>query len=385
VVERPEDPLVGFGVLDAGGVEVEPVTDYLRELAGRGCSAATLRSYAFDLLRWHRFLWAVGVGWDRAARVDARDFLLWVANAPKPRRRRRAGSPVPGSVNAVTGKPYPGATLGLATHNHNETVARAFYDYHAETGRGPVLNPFPTRTRRRHAGHNRMQPWPRTPTGVYRRRQAQRRPRSIPDGLFNDLFAVMSCDRDRALLACFVSSGARAAELLGLVRERVDVGDQLLGVIRKGSGALQWLPASPDAFVWLHCYLHQVRGLVPAGRRDPLWWTLRDPHRPLTYHACLAVLRRANRGLGTNWTLHDMRHTACARMAADPDMPLTDVQWVMGHARITTTQLYLPVRPQEAIEHARAHFARRGQAPPPAPAPGYRPEVLTALLGGRIG
>lgn len=381
-----DDPLVPYRVLDPAGGEVEPATDYLREMVARDSAPSTLRSYAFDLLRWFRFLWAVDVAWDRAQRVDARDFLLWVRHAPKPRRRRRSGrpGPVPGSVNQITGKPYPGVTLSTSTHNHNETVARAFYDYHAELGRGPVLNPFPTRTKRRHAHHNPMQPWPRARTGVYRRKQPDLLPRSIPDRLFDELFATMSTDRDRALLALFVSSGVRAEELLGLVRERVNVGDQLIGVIRKGTRALQWVPASPDAFVWLRRYQQQTRGLVPAGRRDPIWWTLHRPYRPLTYHACLAVLRRANASLGTNWTLHDLRHTAAARMAADPNMPLTDVQWVMAHAHITTTQRYLSARPEEVIERAQAHFARRAEpAPPPSPAPGYRPEVLDALLGRR--
>ena len=86
--------------------------------------------------------------------------------------------------------------------------------------------------------------------------------------MFNDLFARMDTDRDRALLAILVSAGLRAAELLGVTRSRVDVGDQLVGVVRKGSRAVQWVPASPDAFVWLRCYQQQMRGLVPAGPND---------------------------------------------------------------------------------------------------------------------
>jgi integrase len=54
------------------------------------------------------------------------------------------------------------------------------------------------------------------------------------------------------------------------------------------------------------------------------------------------MFNRANDLLGANWTLHDLRHTASYRLARDPNMPLTDVQWVLGHAHLTTTQLYLP-------------------------------------------
>jgi hypothetical protein len=47
---------------------------------------ATLRSYGMDLLRWFRFLWAVGVWWDRATRLEARDFSRLVLVAGKPAR-----------------------------------------------------------------------------------------------------------------------------------------------------------------------------------------------------------------------------------------------------------------------------------------------------------
>ena len=42
------------------------------------------------------------------------------------------------------------------------------------------------------------------------------------------------------------------------------------------------------------------------------------------------MFNRANAALGANWSLHDLRHTAAYRMARDPQMPLTDVQWVLG-------------------------------------------------------
>jgi hypothetical protein len=73
---------------------------------------------------------------------------------------------------------------------------------------------------------------------------------------------------------------------------------------------MQQLPASPDAFVWLRLYQEQMRGLVPAGPDQPLWWTLRRPFRQLSYHAALRMFTRAGEALGKDWTLHDLRHTA---------------------------------------------------------------------------
>ena len=48
---------------------------FFAELAVCGRPATRQRSYGMDLLRWFPFLWAVGVGWDQATRVEARDFF----------------------------------------------------------------------------------------------------------------------------------------------------------------------------------------------------------------------------------------------------------------------------------------------------------------------
>ena len=167
---------------------------------------------------------------------------------------------------------------------------------------------------------------------MFRPRAPRRFPRRIPDEKFNELFAALGSDRDRALVAFWISTGARASELLGVTGSGIDPGQQLITVVRKGSRALQQIPASPDAFVWLRLYQQQIRGLVPAGPDDPVWWTLRSPFRQLTYHAARAMFTRANAALGANWTLHDLRHAAAYRLARDPQMPITDVQWILGHA-----------------------------------------------------
>ena len=209
-------------------------------------------------------------------------------------------------------------------------------------------------------------------------------PRQIPDEQFSELFAALGSHRDRALVAFWVSTGARAAELLGATLADADPGQQLITVIRKGSRALQQLPASPDAFVWLRLYQAQMAGLVPAGRDQPLWWTLRRPFRPLAYHAARAMFTRASAVLGANWSLHDLRHTAAYRMARDPQMPLTDVQWILGHAHLSTTQLYLYPLPEDVIAGVLAfHQRRAGQAGQPCgrAAAGYRAETLNVLFG----
>jgi integrase len=332
---------------------------------------------------------ALEVAWDRADRVEVRDFVRWMRTTVKD-RPRRPGSPVPGSINARTGKRYVDVHFAPATIDHNLAVVSEFYDYCLGLGRGPLRNPVPPRTRRRggrpHAHHNWMERFAKARRGAYRQRVPETEPRAIPDGMFNELFEAMPSDRDRALLAFYVSTAARPQELLTLTGATVDYGEQLVGVIRKGTGALQWLPAAPDAFVWLRLYQNS---LPPELMRQdaPVWWTLRRPWRTLNYEAMRAVLRRVNNLLATNWTLHDLRHTAAVRMADDPEMPLVDIQMLLGHAHLETTERYLRVRLQKLIEHARRHhqrIARRSSAEPVV-ASDYDTADLGELFGWQRG
>ena len=67
--------------------------------------------------------------------------------------------------------------------------------------------------------------------------------------------------------------------------------------------------------------------------------------------------------LGANWSLHDLRHSAAYRMARDPAMPLTDLQWVLGHAHLSTTQRYLNPLADDVIEAVLAFHARQRRGP----------------------
>lgn len=356
-----------FDLIDGAGVRVEPVAEFLRDLQASGRSAGTARSYAMDLLRWFRFLWSIECGWHWADRAVARDFCRWMMIAPRLGQARRG--------------------LSAAVRAHAETVLRSFYQFHLEAGTGPVVNPFPLARAgrgRAHAHHDPMEPFRNERSGRYRPKLPKRLPRNIPDDEFNSIFTKLASHRDRAMVAFYVSTGARASELLSVTQDGVDPGRQVITVMRKGSGARQDLPASIDAFIWWRLYQTAMGPLMPRGEALPAWWTSRAPVRPLTYHGVHRMFERAAAAAGSKATLHALRHTAAYRMSEDPLVSLTDVQFVLGHAQLSTTQIYVTPRQEDVVRRVLAHHASRAQraaAPPPPPAPGYDPTTLAVLFG----
>jgi len=151
-LEATGDLFVQYRLVDDDGAVVVPAAAFFAELAACGRPATTQRSYGMDLLRWFRFLWALGVGWDQATQVEACDFCRWLQVTVKPTRshRRYPSGGAPGTrvepaaagVNPVTGKASRGERYEASTAAHCESVLRGFYDFHLEAGTGPMLNPF---------------------------------------------------------------------------------------------------------------------------------------------------------------------------------------------------------------------------------------------------
>ena len=99
------DELVPWLVVDDAGVAVEPIRRYLDDFIARGRSASSTRSYAYDLLRWWRWLRAVGIDWDKATSAEVKDFVLWLLSTTKRRDAPRTESAaMAGTINPIT--PY---------------------------------------------------------------------------------------------------------------------------------------------------------------------------------------------------------------------------------------------------------------------------------------
>ncbi|MFJ1551079.1 hypothetical protein [Streptomyces sp. NPDC088246] len=149
--------------------------------------------------------------------------------------------------NPVTGKPTPGRKYAASTRAHSETVPRGFYALHLDRGTDTVLvNPFPLDRSRRgsraHERHNPMDAFAPTRTGRYRPKV----PKRIPDDKFNEISTGLRSNRDRALLASWVSArrpGGRTPRLGGARRPAGPAADrrqpqQAAGGVDRGVGDL---------------------------------------------------------------------------------------------------------------------------------------------------
>ncbi len=353
-------------LVEPSGRPVQPVREFLIDFVVRNRPLST-RSYAFALLRWWRWMRILDREWNHATPADARDFALLLARIQKPRSHPRTESAnTAGTINSITRKPYLDDQYKPATGRHGNAVIRSFYNYWIEQGEGPLLNPFQTIEQRANAHHNPLAAF-KGNSLRYNPKVPKRHPRSVPDEERNALFQALRSHRDRALLSLAVSNGARASEVLGLRGLDVDWGGQLVRVIRKGTRVEQWLPVSPEALIWLCLYLAQVPSLGPGSL---LWVTLRKRdhgsgmrHQELNYDALRAVFRRANKALGTNWSMHDLRHTAALRMSRDSNLTLRDVQTILGHKSLeTTAQIYLYENEIDVARRVLAHIEQRQNA-----------------------
>ena len=173
--------------------------------------------------------------------------------------------------------------------------------------------------------------------------------------------------RDRAILEVLYSTGLRRMELVGLDLADLDA-ERGVVLVREGKGKKDRLVLIGErAIRWTERYLDQVRHrLVHAREHRALFISARGTRiRPTRLTERLhRYLVQA--GIEKPGSCHVWRHTA-ATLMHDGGADIRDVQEMLGHAQLSTTQIYTRVSIERLkTVHAKAHPAHLVHARAPA-------------------
>jgi integrase/recombinase XerD len=194
-------------------------------------------------------------------------------------------------------------------------------------------------------------------------RQGTRLPRTLAEEAVERLLAAPDVTsalglRDRAMLELMYASGLRVSELVGLSLPRLNLQRGLVQILGKG-GKERLVPMGEIAQDWLLRYLREARPELARGATgDPVF--LSRLGAPMTRHNVWHFIRRYARraGIETPLSPHTLRH-AFATHLLDHGADLRAVQSLLGHADLSTTQIYTHVaKARLKALHAQFHPRR---------------------------
>jgi len=191
-------------------------------------------------------------------------------------------------------------------------------------------------------------------------RQARLLPETLTVDEVDALLEAAPDLRGRALMELLYAAGLRVSESLGLDREDLSLDGGYVRVIGKGDRE-RLVPVGDIALDWLGRWIEEGRDLLLALshvaplRGGPLF--LGDRGGRLARQQAFAIVRGAARraGLGERVSPHTLRHSFATHLL-EGGADLRVVQELLGHASISTTQLYTHLTGERVREvYARAH------------------------------
>jgi integrase/recombinase XerD len=191
-------------------------------------------------------------------------------------------------------------------------------------------------------------------------------PRSLPKSLneqeVEDLLNAPDINqpiglRDRAMLELLYASGLRVSELVGVKVNEVSTQDGVVRVTGKGSKT-RLVPMGEEAADWITKYLKQARPEILQKRlSDALFVTARA--EAMTRQAFWYLIKRYAivAGISKHMSPHVLRH-AFATHLLNHGADLRVVQMLLGHADISTTQIYTHVARERLKQLHSVHHPR---------------------------
>lgn len=170
--------------------------------------------------------------------------------------------------------------------------------------------------------------------------ESPKRPHKLPPVLSKEdvdrLLSQPTAIRDRAILETMYGCLLRVTETVELLMVNVDLPRGSLKVLGKGNKE-RYVPIPPKASEWLHNYLSQRR-----GESKYLFLSLRGKKLTRAWIWRLVKDCTLRAGITQDVHPHTLRHS-CAKHLLDAGCDIRVIQELLGHADISTTQIYTQV------------------------------------------
>jgi integrase/recombinase XerD len=280
-----------------------------------GLAKNTLAAYRSDLALFAAWLAERQVGLAAASEADINDYLAHL--------HTRAGH------------------IKASSQQRLHSTLRRFYHWLLDQGRiedDPLLN-------------------------IERPLRAERFPKTLSERNVEDLLAAPDTDtprglRDRALLELLYATGLRVSELVGLKLFELSLADQVLRATGKGDKQ-RLVPLGEIAADWLTRYLREARPAILAARTsDHVFVTARGDG--MTRQMAWTLIKKYGSAAGIpreKISPHVLRH-AFATHLLNHGADLRVVQLLLGHADISTTQVYTHVARERLKQLHHQHHPR---------------------------
>ena len=149
--------------------------------------------------------------------------------------------------------------------------------------------------------------------------------------------------RDRALIEVLYATGLRVSELVGLRFADVRLTEGYVQCLGKGNKQ-RIVPLGEEAAVWVRRYVDAARPTLAKGRQTPWLFLNARNGRPLSRLGFWKVLKgyAHQAGVRSNVSPHVLRHSFATHLL-DRGADLRAIQVMLGHADLSTTQIYTHV------------------------------------------
>jgi integrase/recombinase XerD len=164
--------------------------------------------------------------------------------------------------------------------------------------------------------------------------------------------------RDKTMLEMLYATGLRVSELVGLKFEQISFRQGVVRIIGKGNKE-RLVPVGEEAMSWLEAYMAQARKTT-LGERQSDYLFVTNRADGMTRQAFWHIIKRHAKKAGINKELspHTLRH-AFATHLLNHGADLRVVQLLLGHADLSTTQIYTHIA-RERLKDLHSKFHPRG-------------------------